>query len=241
MGFDFNLPQFLTWYIPLIFAMVAHEAAHASVAYLGGDRTAYEVGQVTLNPIPHMRRAPVGMIVLPIITFAMMGFPLGFAHAPYNPYWAIANPKRSSLMAAAGPAANLVLALIFFALIKIGLSDSVHWFEISEKVSRGMAVFPDEILTGPDWGDTGFLANLAKISMIMLFLNVVLGLFNLLPFPPLDGAGIVEGLLPREPRSMFRDLRSSPTASIIGILIAWTIADRTFMPIWVWVSQLIIG
>ena len=241
MGFAFDIPEFLTWYIPLIFAMVFHEAAHASVAYLGGDRTAYEVGQVTLNPIPHMRRAPVGMILLPILTFATLHFPLGFAHAPYNPYWAIANPRRSALMAAAGPLANLLLALLFFALIKIGLSDSVHWFEISREASRGLRVLPSEILTGPGWEEAGFLANLAKISMIMLFLNVVLGLFNLLPFPPLDGSGIVEGLLPTEPRSMFRDLRSSPTAAIIGILLAWFLIDRFFPPVWSWVAHLIMA
>ena len=239
MGIAFDIPEFLTWYIPLIFAMVFHEAAHAFAAYLGGDRTAYEVGQVTINPIPHMMRAPVGMIVLPILTFAFMGFPLGFAHAPYNPYWAIANPRKSALMAAAGPVANLLLALVFFALIKIGLRHSVHWFEINESIGGGRLSFVDGILTGPGWAETGFLANLAKISMIMFFLNVLLGLFNLLPFPPLDGSGIVEGLLPPEPRSMFRELRTSPTAAIIGILIGWMILQHTIEPIWVWLVQLI--
>ncbi len=241
MGFAFDIPQFLTWYIPLIFAMVVHEAAHASAAYLGGDRTAYEVGQVTLNPIPHMQRAPVGMIVLPILTFAWMGFPLGFAHAPYNPYWAIANPRRSALMAAAGPAANLLLALIFFALIKIGLTESVDWFELSYEARSLVLPRPQDVLTGPGLADTGFLANFAKISMIMLFLNVLLGLFNLLPFPPLDGSGIIEGLLPSEARSMFREFRSTPTASIVGILIAWFLMDKLFWPIWLQVSQLITG
>ncbi len=82
---DFDFAAFLTWYIALVVTMVFHEAAHAWVALLGGDRTAYEAGQVTLNPVPHVQREPFGMIVLPIISFSFWGFPLGFAHAPYNP------------------------------------------------------------------------------------------------------------------------------------------------------------
>ena len=102
----------LTWFVVFIFSTTFHEAAHAFAAYKLGDKTAYEGGQVSLNPLPHIRREPFGMVLVPLLSFALNGWMMGWASAPYDPTWAHRYPKRAAVMAAAGPAANLILALI---------------------------------------------------------------------------------------------------------------------------------
>ena len=117
-----NLVLGLTWFVVFIFSTTLHEAGHAFAAWKLGDSTAYEGGQVSLNPIPHIRREPVGMVLVPILSFALNGWMMGWASAPYDPAWAHRYPKRAAVMAAAGPAANLLLAVIAGLLIKTGLA-----------------------------------------------------------------------------------------------------------------------
>src|SRR5690606_30042429 len=95
------------------------EFAHAQVAYWGGDRTAYEGGQVSLDPLPHIRRSPFGLVVMPILSFLVMPWMIGWASAPYDPRWASAYPRRYAAMSLAGPAANLLLAVAAFVVIKV--------------------------------------------------------------------------------------------------------------------------
>jgi len=230
---DFDVAKFLTWYVALIVAMVAHEGAHAAVAYLGGDRTAYDAGQVTLNPIPHMQREPFGMIVLPILTFIMMGWPLAFAHAPYSIEWARRHPKRAAVMAAAGPAANLLLVVVMFGFIKLGLAQD--WFEPAWQLQ------PENLVYARDLAQSGIYHAMARIASVLLSINLLLGVFNLLPVPPLDGAGIAEGLLPGPLGNLFRLLRSSPMFAIGGIIVAFMFAGQILGPAFRLVYTLING
>jgi Zn-dependent protease len=127
VNFDPNqLIEGLTWFVVFIFSTTLHEAGHALVAWKLGDPTAYEGGQVSLNPWPHIRREPVGMVLVPIISFALNGWMMGWASAPYDPAWAHRYPKRAALMAAAGPAANLLLTVIAGVLIKSGIAALSH-------------------------------------------------------------------------------------------------------------------
>ena len=91
---------------------------HALAALRGGDPTAYHGGQVSLSPIPHIRREPIGMLVVPLLTALTQGWAIGWASTPYDPRWAAHYPKRAALMAAAGPAGNLSIAFVAFVLIK---------------------------------------------------------------------------------------------------------------------------
>src|SRR5580658_3233271 len=109
------------WYIVFLFSTTCHEAAHALVAKLGGDLTAAEGGQVTLNPIPHIRRSPFGMVVVPILSFLVGGWMIGWASAPFNSAWQRQYPRRSAWMALAGTAANFSLMLAAGIAIRIGL------------------------------------------------------------------------------------------------------------------------
>ena len=232
------LAAFLPFYFAVIVAMVFHEAAHALVAYIGGDRTAYEAGQVTLNPIPHMRRAPFGMIGLPIISFYFLGFPMGFAHAPYNPYWADRYPKRAAVMSLAGPAANLILCVVVFAIFKIGFSQGI--FERPIPVARmTIEELFGRVLVGRDDLGTDFLGATAKILSYIFSMNLILGLFNLLPVPPLDGAGVAEGLLPNPLGGFFRWLRTEQIYSWIGLMLAMWLCGEYLLDILIWARNLV--
>src|SRR5580765_4692748 len=116
-----ELLQGLMWFVAFLFSTTVHEAMHALVAYRGGDSTAYLGGQVSLSPLPHIRREPIGMLVVPLLTAFTNGWALGWASTPYDPYWAARHPRRAAAMAAAGPAGNLLIGLVAFAAIKIGL------------------------------------------------------------------------------------------------------------------------
>jgi Zn-dependent protease len=111
-----------TWFVVFLFSTTLHEAGHAWAAYKLGDPTAYEGGQVSLNPLPHIQREPIGMIVVPLITFATQGWMMGWASAPYDPRWAHRYPKRAALMALAGPAGNLLLATVAGLLFRFGVA-----------------------------------------------------------------------------------------------------------------------
>src|ERR1041384_8448087 len=118
---DTELAIGFVWFLVFPFSTTVHEAMHALVAWKGGDPTAYHGGQVSLSPIPHIRREPIGMLVVPLLTSLTQGWAMGWASAPYDPYWAARHPRRAALMAAAGPAGNFLLALLAFAILKAGL------------------------------------------------------------------------------------------------------------------------
>src|SRR5579862_6394645 len=116
-------PSFLAFgfleYVVFLLSTTCHEASHALVAKLGGDMTAFEGGQVSLNPIPHLRREIFGMVILPLIGILSGTGLIGYASAPYNPEWSVRHPKRSGLMSLAGPAANFALAIIAGLVMRI--------------------------------------------------------------------------------------------------------------------------
>src|SRR5688572_9438696 len=111
----------IAWYGVFLFSTVCHEASHAFAAWKLGDPTAYEGGQVSQDPLPHMRREPMGMLLLPILSYASYGWVLGWASTPYDPVWAARNPRRATIMSFAGPVANLALVFAAAAAIHAGI------------------------------------------------------------------------------------------------------------------------
>ena len=110
------------WYFAFLFSTTCHEASHALAARLGGDNTAYHGGQLTLNPLPHIEREPMGMVIVPLASYFIFGWVVGWGSAPYDPVWQHRYPRRAAWMAMAGPAANLVLMSLAAAAIKAGVS-----------------------------------------------------------------------------------------------------------------------
>lgn len=218
-----NVGEFVVWFVVFLFTLTVHEACHGLVAWLGGDSTAYHGGQVTLNPWPHIRREPVGTIVVPLLTFITSGWMMGWASTPYDPGWGRQHPKRLAAMSAAGPTGNLLIAALSFLALKVLLMS-------------GALVPPEKInfhrLVEPRAGtpEESILYPLAFLLSVALSLNVLLFLFNLLPLPPLDGAGIVQGLLPERYGSLIEGLRRNPMMSLVGLMIAWQVLDVLYRP-----------
>ena len=115
----------IIWYIVFVFSVVLHEAAHAFAGYWFGDHTAMHHGLTTLNPVPHIQRSPIGMVIVPLLSFVSGGWMIGWASTPYDPCWAQAHPKQAALKTLAGPAVNLALMLIAGVLIHIGISAGI--------------------------------------------------------------------------------------------------------------------
>ena len=218
----------ISFYIAFVFSTTVHEAAHAWAAKRGGDLTAYLGGQVSLDPRPHIRREPIGMLVLPILTVVSSGWPFGYASAPYDPAWARRHPRRAAWMALAGPAANLALLLLAALLIRVGLAADV--FHLPESVSFG-AVAASSV------SPTASVA--AMLLSVFFCLNLVLFALNLIPVPPLDGYGALGLLLPQDLTLRYQEMLARSGVGWFGILIAWWIFSQIFDPIfWAAVSLL---
>lgn len=208
----------LTWFVVFLFSTTLHEAGHAFAAWRLGDPTAYEGGQVSLNPLPHIQREPFGMVLVPLITFALSGWMMGWASAPYDPYWAHNYPKRAGIMAMAGPAANLILVLISGVLIRVGIA--AGWLYVPASLSF------TQIVAGQGWAEG------AAVPLSILFmLNLLLFVFNLLPVPPLDGSAILPMFLSDSVNQRYQELLHQPMLSLIGLLIAWKVFPYIFQPV----------
>ena len=121
------------WYVVFLFSTCCHEAAHAWTAMRLGDRTAYHGGQVSLNPIPHIRREVLGMVVVPIVTYLTQGWIMGWASAPMDWFWVRRYPRRAAWVSLAGPLANLTLLVAAGVLLRLGLQ--AGWFSPPPAVS----------------------------------------------------------------------------------------------------------
>ena len=225
---------FPLWYAAFLLSLTCHEAAHAWAARRGGDDTAYLAGQVTLNPVPHVMREPFGTVLVPLLTYFTNGWMMGWASAPYDPRWEARYPHRAAAMSAAGPAANLLLALIAFGILKAGLAAGI--WAVPPPFSR---IVPDQIVVAAD-GTAALLDGTGRFLSIVLTLNVLLGLFNLIPVPPLDGISVLAGLVPPV-RSLYQRARGLPVTMIVGILVAWKIAPWIIGPAWRMVVGALLG
>jgi Zn-dependent protease len=195
-------PQLLAfgflWYVAFLFSTTCHEAAHALAAKLGGDDTAAMGGQLSLNPVPHVQREPWGMVVIPILSFLLSHAMIGWASAPYDPLWERRHPKRSAWMALAGPAANFTLMLL--AVGGLHLGTTLGWLH-----------------TDPV---TGHRDLPSTILLIFFSLNLLLGTFNLLPAPPLDGSTGIMVLMSEKQASRYLDWLRGNSYAMVGLLVA---------------------
>jgi Zn-dependent protease len=208
------------WYAAFLLSLTCHEAAHAFAAKLGGDLTAYNAGQVSLNPLPHVRRSPFGTVVIPAITFFASGFMMGWASAPYDPRWRERHPRRAAWMALAGPAANFLLVAIAMLAIRAGIA--VRFFAAPERITFSQMVSA----AGP-----GIAEGAATFVSIVFSLNLLLGAFNLIPVPPLDGSTAIGLILSEKGALRFSGWLREPAFSFAGLIVAWRLFDYVAGPL----------
>jgi|TARA_Y100000310_G_scaffold75933_1_gene72359 Zn-dependent protease len=167
-------PDFIFIILILIFSIVIHEVSHGYAANSLGDPTARLAGRLTLNPLKHLDL--MGSIIVPaILILTSAGFIFGWAKpVPYNPYNLRNQRWGEAIVGGAGPAVNILIAIIFGLLIRFGM-------------------------------EFGFVtASFIQIAGIVVFVNILLGLFNLIPFPPLDGSKVFASILPYRAAESYR-------------------------------------
>jgi Zn-dependent protease len=180
--------------IAFIIGIAFHEFSHAFVAYLLGDTTAQSMGRLTLNPLAHLD--PAGTLLLVLVGFGW-GKP-----TPVNPNRLRHGPKVGmALVSAAGPISNFIMATLFALPLKLGL------------------VQFDDFLPLKTWTFGNYLA---LLLFYVVVINVLLGLFNLLPIAPLDGAKIASGIFPGEMGDFFRRIEPYGPGILMGLfLLSW--------------------
>ena len=210
----------LAFYVVFVFSATVHEAAHAWAAMRGGDPTAYLGGQVSLDPIPHIRREPFGMVLMPVLSLALFGWPFGYASTPYDPRWAFRFPKRAAWMALAGPVSNLALAAITAIIIRVGLATG--YFEVPHRFSFTQLV---------ETGSSPTAMGLGLLVSVLFSMTVLLFVLNLLPMPPLDGSAVLGLVLSDSAARRLQEILHQPMFSILGIIVAWRVFGFIFWPI----------
>ncbi len=197
-----NLGDLLIQYLCLLFSLCVHEAAHALMANRCGDPSARLMGRATLNPLAHIDM--LGTVILPLVAMTTR-FPFLFGWAkpvPFNPR-NLKNIRRDpALIAAAGPLANLALAITFAVLMRL-------------------VVVVSGLVPNADVSSALFM-----ITMSMVLTNLALMLFNLIPVPPLDGGHVLHAVLPPEGQRILESI--GPFGIIIAIVVARQVLPGPF-------------
>jgi Zn-dependent protease len=179
---DINFSQIFISFLVLVFSLTVHESAHAWAADRLGDPTARALGRISLNPLVHAD--PIGTLLFPLIGLLTHAPIIGWAKPVPVSTWRFSNPRRDYLLvAAAGPASNLTLALV--AAVALRLLPAA----------------------APEAAGLRLLEPAATIVYAVLVINLLLAIFNMLPIPPLDGGTVLAGLLPERVAAGFGRLR----------------------------------
>ena len=219
----------VVWYVVFLLSTTFHEAAHAWAAKRGGDLTAYHGGQVSLDPRPHIRREPFGMVVLPLISLSMSGFPFGFASTPYDPVWAERHPRRAAWMSLAGPAANLLLVIAAGLLVRLGIAAGGLTTPESVRIAEIVAGAPG------GWSTAAFVLS------VFFSLNLILATLNLIPLPPLDGSGALPLVLPGSLAERWRGFVRQPGLAWIGLVAVMMFFGEVFRPVFLLAMSVLHG
>jgi len=207
---DLSLVQKIAiWVVPVILGITVHEVAHGWIARKLGDNTAFMLGRLTLNPIKHVD--PVGTILIPgMLLLLQAGFIFGYARpVPIN--WKnLRHPKRDmALVAAAGPVANLLMAVGWALLLRLGVT----------------------------LGDSGLA--LVYMGVAGISINGILMILNLLPLPPLDGGRVMTGLLPGPMAYKFSRIEPYGFFILIGLLVTGVLGAVLWPLISIFISMMV--
>jgi Zn-dependent protease len=213
----------ILWFVVFLFSLSFHESAHAWVSERFGDYTGRSQGRITLNPVAHID--PIGTLVIPLMGFMSGGISMfGWAKpVETNPLLWRDKTKANIMVSAAGPISNFILAALAFIVIKAMLISGVF---TRPYVDDGLNARPALLSEAAPFkvilatSDATMMEALATLLSVFLILNVILGIFNLIPIPPLDGSHVLESLLPYEMAQAFAQIR--PYGFILLLALIWT-------------------
>ncbi len=196
-----TIQKITIWILPVLLAVSLHEAAHAWMANRKGDPTARLLGRLTFNPFKHID--PVGTILVPALMITFTGFAFGWAKPVPVDIRNLGNPKKDMMwVAMAGPASNFIMALIWAILLHI----SVLLLDSRSAISLFFLLMPVAGIT----------------------INVILGVLNLLPIPPLDGSRILSGLLSPGASQQYNKIEPYGFFIIIGLMLSGLLSSIIF-------------
>jgi Zn-dependent protease len=202
---ELNLMQRIAvWALPVLFAITVHEVAHGWVARRLGDPTAMMLGRLTLNPVRHID--PIGTVVVPVLMLMVSPFIFGWAKPVPVTWENLKHPKRDmALVALAGPAANLLMAVFWALVMKIGftLGGELAWVAVPLIYMGGAGIA----------------------------INVVLMVLNLLPLPPLDGGRVVTSLLPGPLAWQFARIEPYGILILLALLFTGVLGQLLWPPV----------
>ena len=206
-------PNIIIMIIVLLFSVVFHEVSHGWVAHKLGDDTAYKMGRLTLNPIPHID--PYMTVLLPLMLGFMTGWRVMFGGAkpvPVNPY-NFKNPKKGmAITAAAGPVSNLILitasVILFRILVTLGF---IEKYDVQTRFFTNDMNFVDAFF------------------VYAVLINTVLMVFNLIPIPPLDGSKVIMGFMSYEQAAKYESFSRYGMYVLIGLLFLGSIMNYSII------------
>lgn len=215
-----NLPILVLEFLAFLLAICVHETAHAWTASARGDQTARKLGRITLNPIRHIEL--LGSVIFPLVGLMAGGWLLGWAKpTPIDPRNLKKMPLDDILISLAGPASNLLLALLSVAALRL-------FFSVAPAATAGAFLH----LGQPHQNDS-FWVPLTNFAVYSLQLNVLLAVFNLIPIPPLDGSHILRHFLPESLARPYQLLYQNGMICFLLLIgaIYIRIPDMLFMPV----------
>jgi Zn-dependent protease len=234
-----KLPIVLIAYVAFLFSLCIHEASHATVAYLLKDDTAKRLGRMTLHPMAHI--SWVGTVIVPLVGF-LTGWPIiGWAKpVPVDARNLSMKNKRLAyaIVSAAGPASNLLLTLLFLPIAALTARHLAHGFP-----QIGAAIFTAGLQLQLDqlhgYGLSSIQVVLMGLVGITILINLFLAFFNLLPIGPLDGSGVIRGLLPH--RLLPKWDRIQPYLIVVLIIVIFSpLGNYLFAPVFWVVNEIIL-
>jgi Zn-dependent protease len=228
---DFDVGFAIIWFVVFLFSLSFHEAAHAWTSEKFGDDTGRLQGRITLNPIAHID--PIGTIVFPLISMLTTIPLLGWAKpVETNPLLWRDKTKANISVSAAGPISNFILVVIAFVILKTLVLNGTLVFN-----PRLTSIY-NAVVPAP--GLAAFMDPLTMFLNVMLMLNLALGIFNLIPVPPLDGSHVLESILPYQMAQAYAQIRPYGFLLLIGLLYLGALSF-IFSPISIFILRLLLA
>ena len=221
----------IAWYVIFVFSTVCHEFGHAWSANRLGDPTAS--GYITLNPWPHIKRSPFGMVILPLALFVISkgSWMFGYASVPVSVGWVLTYPRRSALSSFCGPLANLLLVVVSLGGLAL--------------LTQFGGLTPADLKGALQYSTQTPVQAAAMLLWIMAFLNSILFCFNMIPLPPMDGSSVAALVVPREHLQPYFSLVWNPYMGLTGLVVAYYLFPSLFgeyvLPVLGWALHLILG